>query len=192
MFNAEYPMIRHLERNGYDVSYTTGVDSDRRGPELPHRYRISWTGTTVEFFVDGTSVATHPVAIGGDMRPLGSDFNVGGGAATWHWVRMSPYAAAGTFTSRVLDSAAAGSDWTALAPETSEPAGAQASFETRSGDSATPGAGWSPWQPLGGLGSISSPDARHLQYRVALTTADTARTPAVERVTVRYRPASGP
>ncbi|NTW03286.1 MAG: DUF4082 domain-containing protein, partial [Oscillochloris sp.] len=31
LFNAEYPMVRGLERNGYDVSYFTGVDSDRRG-----------------------------------------------------------------------------------------------------------------------------------------------------------------
>ena len=31
LFNAEYPMIRWLEANGYDVSYTTNVDSDRRG-----------------------------------------------------------------------------------------------------------------------------------------------------------------
>lgn len=31
MFAAEYPMIRFLERNGYDVSYTSGVDTDRRG-----------------------------------------------------------------------------------------------------------------------------------------------------------------
>ncbi len=29
VFNAEYPMIRFLERNGYDVSYTTDVDMDR-------------------------------------------------------------------------------------------------------------------------------------------------------------------
>ena len=27
LFNAEYPMVRWLERNGYDVSYTTGVDT---------------------------------------------------------------------------------------------------------------------------------------------------------------------
>ena len=28
---AEYPMVRFLEANGYDVSYTTGVDTERRG-----------------------------------------------------------------------------------------------------------------------------------------------------------------
>ena len=34
LFNAEYPMVRWLERNGYDVSYFTDVDSDRRGGEI--------------------------------------------------------------------------------------------------------------------------------------------------------------
>ena len=34
VFNAEFPMVRWLERNGYDVSYFTGVDSDRLGAEL--------------------------------------------------------------------------------------------------------------------------------------------------------------
>ncbi len=52
VFNAEYPMIRWLERNGYDVSYTTGVDTDRRGAEIRnHRVFLSvghdeyWSGT---------------------------------------------------------------------------------------------------------------------------------------------------
>jgi hypothetical protein len=31
LFNAEYPMVRWLERNGYDVSYMSGLDSDRIG-----------------------------------------------------------------------------------------------------------------------------------------------------------------
>ncbi len=51
LFNSEYPMVRWLERNGYDVSYTTGVDSDRRGGELlEHRAFLSvghdeyWSG----------------------------------------------------------------------------------------------------------------------------------------------------
>lgn len=31
LFNAEYPMIRFIERNGYDMTYTTNVDAARRG-----------------------------------------------------------------------------------------------------------------------------------------------------------------
>ena len=34
LFGAEYPMVRWLEANGYHVSYSTGIDSDRRGNEL--------------------------------------------------------------------------------------------------------------------------------------------------------------
>ena len=51
VFNAEYPMVRWLEANGYDVSYTTGVDTDRRGAELlEHKVFLSvghdeyWSG----------------------------------------------------------------------------------------------------------------------------------------------------
>ena len=31
LFNAEYPMVRWLEANGYNVTYSTGIDSDRFG-----------------------------------------------------------------------------------------------------------------------------------------------------------------
>jgi hypothetical protein len=34
LFNAEYPMVRFLEANGYNVKYWTGVDTDRRGVAL--------------------------------------------------------------------------------------------------------------------------------------------------------------
>ena len=34
IFESEFPMIQWLESNGYDVSYSTGVDTDRRGQEL--------------------------------------------------------------------------------------------------------------------------------------------------------------
>ena len=35
-FSNEYPLVRFLERNGYDVSYIAGVDSDRHGNLLTH------------------------------------------------------------------------------------------------------------------------------------------------------------
>ncbi|GAA1968298.1 hypothetical protein GCM10009798_30910 [Nocardioides panacihumi] len=51
VFNSEYPMVRWMESNGYDVSYTSGVDTDRRGAELlEHRVFMSvghdeyWSG----------------------------------------------------------------------------------------------------------------------------------------------------
>ena len=34
VFNAEYPCVRWLEANGYDVAYFSGVDSARRGEEI--------------------------------------------------------------------------------------------------------------------------------------------------------------
>ena len=41
-FNAEYPLTRWLERNGFDVSYIAGVDTDRQGQLLGnHRLFIS-------------------------------------------------------------------------------------------------------------------------------------------------------
>ncbi|WP_239310935.1 DUF4082 domain-containing protein [Frankia sp. Cj3] len=51
VFANEYPMIRFLERNGYDVSYASGVDTDRYGSLLTnHRTFLSvghdeyWSG----------------------------------------------------------------------------------------------------------------------------------------------------
>lgn len=33
-FSNEYPLVRFLEKNGYDVSYLSGVDTDRNGAQL--------------------------------------------------------------------------------------------------------------------------------------------------------------
>jgi N,N-dimethylformamidase beta subunit-like, C-terminal len=41
-FNADYPLIRWLERNGYNVSYWSGVDTERRGDMIKaHKLYIS-------------------------------------------------------------------------------------------------------------------------------------------------------
>ncbi len=41
LFNAEYPMIRFMERNGYNVSYTTDLDMDRSNTAItPSKHKI--------------------------------------------------------------------------------------------------------------------------------------------------------
>jgi hypothetical protein len=51
LFGTEYPMIRWLEANGFDVTYSTGIDSDRNGTlVLNHKVFLSvghdeyWSG----------------------------------------------------------------------------------------------------------------------------------------------------
>jgi hypothetical protein len=39
-FNAEYPMVRWLEQNGYDVSYISGIDTDRGGATLLEQHKV--------------------------------------------------------------------------------------------------------------------------------------------------------
>jgi hypothetical protein len=44
VFGAEYPMIRWLESNGYDVTYSTDVDSDRNGLLIKNHKLFMSTG----------------------------------------------------------------------------------------------------------------------------------------------------
>ena len=67
IFNAEYPMIRWLEANGYHVSYFTGVDADRFGAEiLEHKIFLSvghdeyWSGAQ-RANVEAARAANPPV-----------------------------------------------------------------------------------------------------------------------------------
>jgi hypothetical protein len=74
---------------------------------VPHRYRIDWNAANVEYFIDGTLVASHAIPIGLPMQMLAaSDFDsdgANGAILSIDWERLSPYAASGTFESRVFD-----------------------------------------------------------------------------------------
>ena len=67
----------------------------------PHLYRIEWGTADIKYYVDGVLRATTGT-VTGSMRPIFTDTIVAGQVNQVDWVRMSPYASAGTFYSRVL------------------------------------------------------------------------------------------
>jgi hypothetical protein len=151
----------------------------------PHRYRIDWTASSVVYSIDGTQVASHPLAITTNMRPLVSDFNLGNGALVVDWIRMTPYSTPATFTSRVLD---AGSTvnwltgtWTSVLP-----AGTAVSISVRSGNTPVPDATWTAFLPLTSSGTTIGGSSRYIQYQALLTTTNTGQTPALNDVTITY------
>ena len=133
-------------------------------------------------------MATHDIGLAAAMRPLASDFNVSAPDVAVHWLRMSPYAASGTFLSRVFDSGGAGADWLTVTQTASTPGVAALTVATRSGDTATPDPSWSDWQAVGAGDAIASPNGRYLQYRAAMGSFDNTLTPALERVSLSYAP----
>ncbi len=73
LFNAEYPMIRWLEHNGYDVTYTTDVDAARNGSLiLNHKVYMSvghdeyWSGPQRKSVEDARAAGVHLAFFGGN------------------------------------------------------------------------------------------------------------------------------
>ncbi len=149
-----------------------------------HRYRIDWTSDAVVFSVDGVVVHTQAVAITDAMRPVVSDLGAGGAGVSVDWIRMSPFASSGTFTSRVLD-AGGTVDWGGLATTADTPAGSALAVEVRTGDTVAPDGTWSPFTPVAPGGDVAG-TSRYLQYRAVLSTADPAVTPSLSDVTVDF------
>ena len=97
-------------------------------------------------------------------------------------------AASGTLESPVLEAGRPARwgrvEWTAEAPE-----GTEVKAETRSGDTASPDEHWSEWTPAPG-GTVASPAASRLQYRLTLTAKEPNLNPRVYQVRVSYEPAN--
>ena len=73
-FSTEYPLVRWLERNGYDVSYFAGVDTDRRGEQIQdHRVFMSaghdayWTRAQRDSVEAARDAGVHLAFIGGGV-----------------------------------------------------------------------------------------------------------------------------
>jgi hypothetical protein len=151
----------------------------------PHRFRIDWNILDIVFSVDGARQAHLMIPIPGYMRALASNRRLGTEPLRIEWMRMSPYAPAGCFTSRVFD-AGGPAQWHDLSWEADVPQDTSMSLKVRTGNVNRPGRGWTPWRPLASSGDPVGATARFLQYRANLATGDPAWTPALRRVTARY------
>ncbi len=156
----------------------------------PHRFRIDWNVLDIVFSIDGERLAQLLVPVPGYMRALAGNRRLGTEPLRVEWMRLSPYAPSGCFTSRVLD-AGTPALWLDLAWEADVPPGTSLDVHVRTGDAAVPDATWSPWRPAGRSGDPVAATARCLQYRVGLATADPAWTPVLHGVRAAYAPAAG-
>jgi hypothetical protein len=147
-----------------------------------HLFRIDWNSSSVVFSIDGTQVASHSITIAANMRPIASDLTVGGGTVAVDWMRLTPYASAGSFASRVFDGGAVAA-WGQTTWSASLPAGTSLVVSVRTGNTATPDGTWTAFTPIASGASVGA-SSRYLQYRVDLSTSDTSRTPVFSDITI--------
>jgi LysM repeat protein len=77
------------------------------------------------------------------------------------------------------------SRWGTMSFIANTPQGASVTVETRTGNVGEPDSSWSPWTSVRSGQQVTSPAARYIQYRAALSGAGSA-TPELKQVTVAY------
>ena len=98
------------------------------------------------------------------MRPIFSDYNFGNGALSVNWLHATPYAATGTFTSRVLDAGATVS-WNQANWTSTVPSGASLAVSARFGNTPVPDGTWTSFVSLASSGGTLAQSSRYVQYQ---------------------------
>ena len=151
----------------------------------PHTYRIDWTATGFEYFIDGAPVATHPIPMTAAMRAQASDFNPDAAGVSIDSMVLNTHKPSGTFTSRPLDGGDPRVSGLSFTATSTTPSGTAITYETRTATSAAALAS-APWAPLSVSGAVTSPKARYLQYRASLDTTVATATPRLDKVDVAF------
>src|SRR5205814_5446608 len=84
---------RSKPHNGGEIETALNIDTT-----VAHLFRIDWSSTRIDYFVDGNQVASHVIVIASNMTPIVSDFSAGGGELSVDSMRMTPAGGAGGFT----------------------------------------------------------------------------------------------
>jgi uncharacterized protein DUF4082/Calx-beta domain-containing protein/Big-like domain-containing protein/purple acid phosphatase-like protein len=169
--------------NGAKVteSMMAGIDWLKKA----HRYQITWNAGNAQYFIDGTLMISHTNMAWGTvaMRPVLADAAAGDGALAVDYVRLTPYASSGSYTSAVVD-AGESVTWQKVTTTGSVPNGTASTISCRTGSTPVPDDTWTPFAPLGAPSALGS--SRYLQFAIQLTTAG-AKTPIVQDVTVQFK-----
>ena len=146
-----------------------------------HVYRIDWTDSGMEFFVDGRSVGSLAGALR-NMRPRARDVTADGTPLLVDWMRLSGYAAGGNQVSRVID-AHQMVTWDRLTYQADIPAGTALRVLVRTGSISTPDATWSGWTEVGNGGRVNA-GSRYIQYRIDLSTSRSGSSPVLRGIAI--------
>ncbi|WP_303310999.1 N,N-dimethylformamidase beta subunit family domain-containing protein [Hymenobacter sp. BT730] len=146
-----------------------------------HRYRIDWKASSIEFYIDGALVQTTNVAISTPMRVGASDLTAGGLTLFLDWVRVTPFAQSGSFTSRIYDGSTA-KTWSQATWDADTPNGTSVKLFQRQGNTPTPDANWTAFTDIANSGANVGGTSRYIQYRADLATSNTGQTPTLRSV----------
>jgi hypothetical protein len=185
-FASRWAVLSTLDGSGlYARTYNGGAETRTLlgGVALgvAHDVAIAWGASSVDYYVDGVLVASHPVAVGGAMYAYASDN--GAAALSVDYLRAAVYAPGAVQYVSAVHDAGAQVGWGALSWAGQAPGGTALGLETQS---SADGAAWSSWAavPSSG-GAIGSPAGRYLRYRATLsaTATDSPRLDAVSFTT---------
>ena len=153
----------------------------------PHRFRIDWNTTTVVYWIDGAKVATHTASFPAtmNMTMVASDVTRSSGVLTIDWMRSTPYAAAGTYTSKVFD-AGAPVGWLTMSWSFDKPAGTDIVVSYRTGNTPKPDAAWTAFATVPASGGALAGSSRYIQYKLQESTTNTAQAPAVKDLVIAF------
>jgi hypothetical protein len=102
------------------------------------------------------------------------------------WMRLTPYAASGAYTSKVFDAGFVAvwmnANWTAAAP-----AGTGVVVSYRTGNTPTPDGTWTAFTTVTAPGGPLAGQSRYLQFKIQETTTKPGQTSVVNDLTVVYR-----
>ena len=138
-----------------------------------HKLRIEWASTSVSFYVDDALKYTKSFnTFYSNMRPSFADTVADTSNLVINWVRVGPYAATGSYVSRVMD-AGISATWGAVSWDATVPTGSTLVVQVRSGTSPNPDGTWSAWATIPTSGTKANKTGRYLQYQLVMTATGT-------------------